>query len=199
MFHTPLLPELLWRTGLAKLWPSYLQRVEEVHNPHVSASLSADGQHGVKLYRANFIRSLLQPRQRPTSVPVQLIVPTEDRFVRPQLFDRLQHWAPKLWRREVRAGHWQLLAEPQMVTAIASPALREENSSMPIQATPASVRPIQTPLPNKKNRVTIRNPVTSMSFMVGLRCVDAQAFAAGFQHPLVHQSDEQHHRAQGHR
>lgn len=33
MFHTPLLPELLWRTGLAKLWPSYLQRVEGVHNP----------------------------------------------------------------------------------------------------------------------------------------------------------------------
>ena len=49
------------------------------------------------------------------SKPVQLIVPTEDRFVRPQLFDRLQHWAPKLWRREVRAGHWQLLAEPQQL------------------------------------------------------------------------------------
>ena len=41
----------------------------------------------------------------------------------------------------------QLEAEPQIVTAIASPAGRELKSCMPIQATPDSVRPIQTPLP----------------------------------------------------
>ncbi len=111
LFHTPWLPELAWRAGLAKLWPKYLQRVEGVRGAKASASLSADGQHGVKLYRANFIRSLLQPRQRHTEVPVQLIVPTRDRYVRPQLFEQLSRWVPKLWRREIRAGHWQLLAE----------------------------------------------------------------------------------------
>ena len=37
-------------------------------------------------------------------------------------------------------------AEPQIVTAMASPAGREANSCMPIQATPDSVSPIQTPL-----------------------------------------------------
>lgn len=67
---------------------------------------------GVQLYRANFIRSLLRPRSRSTHVPVQLIVPLSDRFVRPQLFADLQRWAPLLSRREVCAGHWQLLAEP---------------------------------------------------------------------------------------
>src|SRR6478672_3333917 len=36
---------------------------------------------------------------------------------------------------------------PQIVTAIASPAGRVENSVIPIQATPASASPIQTPLP----------------------------------------------------
>ena len=40
----------------------------------------------------------------------------------------------------------QLDDEPQIVTAIASPAGRELKSCMPIQATPESVRPIQTPL-----------------------------------------------------
>ena len=40
----------------------------------------------------------------------------------------------------------QLDDEPQIVTAIASPAGRELKSCMPIQATPDSVRPIQTPL-----------------------------------------------------
>ena len=115
LFHIPLLPELAWRAGLTRLWPKYLRRVEGVRDPQVSASLGADGRHGVKLYRANFIRSLLQPRQRPTTVPVQLIVPSLDRYVRPQLFEQLSRWAPQLWRREVRAGHWQLLAEPTLL------------------------------------------------------------------------------------
>ena len=114
-FHTPLLPELLWRAGAARLWPQLLRRLEGIAQPQVSVSLAADGRHGVKLYRANFIRSLFKPRPRPTQVPVQLIVPTLDRFVRPQLFDQLSRWVPQLWRREIRAGHWQLLAEPRQL------------------------------------------------------------------------------------
>ncbi|MDH4556695.1 SDR family oxidoreductase [Pseudomonas sp. BN417] len=112
-FHTPLLPELLWHSGLARAWPTLLRRVEGVRQAQPNPTQAADGQHGVKLYRANFIKSLFRPRERPTQVPVQLIVPTRDRFVRPQLFQQLDHWAPRLWRREVAAGHWQLLAEPQ--------------------------------------------------------------------------------------
>ena len=45
--------------------------------------------------------------------------------------------------------------EPQIVTAIASPAGRELKSSMPIHATPASARPIHTPLPSSANSATI--------------------------------------------
>ncbi len=65
----------------------------------------------------------------------------------------------------------QLLADPQMVMAMASPAGREENISMPIQATPASVRPIHTPLPSRANSATISKVVTSSSFMAGLHAV----------------------------
>src|SRR5687768_6881864 len=50
-----------------------------------------------------------------------------------------------------RAVSVQLEDEPQTVTAIASPAGREENSCIPIQATPASVRPIHTPLASSAN------------------------------------------------
>jgi pimeloyl-ACP methyl ester carboxylesterase len=115
LFHLPLLPELGWRLGLDKAWPQLLGKLEGLHNMAISSSQRADGVHGVKLYRANFIRSLFRPRLRHTQVPVQLIVPTRDRFVRPQLFDQLQHWAPKLQRHEVKAGHWQLLVEPQQL------------------------------------------------------------------------------------
>jgi pimeloyl-ACP methyl ester carboxylesterase len=111
-FHTPLLPELAWRLGLDRAWPWLLRRLEGVRGLPPSSSQRADGMRGVQLYRANFTRSLLRPRARSTRVPVQLIVPLGDRFVRPQLFDDLAHWAPLLTRREVRGGHWQLLAEP---------------------------------------------------------------------------------------
>lgn len=111
-FHIPLLPELGWRLGLDRAWPRLLRRLEGVRNLPPSPTQRSDGMHGVQLYRANFIRSLFKPRSRSTRVPVQLIVPLHDRFVRPQLFEDLQRWAPLLTRREVRAGHWQLLAEP---------------------------------------------------------------------------------------
>ena len=114
-FHLPFIPQLAWRHGMAKLWPRFLRQVEGIRPVRVSSTQSEDGQHGVKLYRANFIRSLLTPRQRHTQVPVQLVVLTRDRFVKAHLFDDLQHWAPKLWRREVAAGHWQLLAEPSQL------------------------------------------------------------------------------------
>lgn len=111
-FHTPLLPELCWRLGLDRAWPWLLRRLEGVRSLPPSSTQRADGMRGVQLYRANFIRSLVRPRSRSTRVPLHLIVPLADRFVRPQLFDDLLHWAPLLTRREVRAGHWQLLAEP---------------------------------------------------------------------------------------
>ena len=64
----------------------------------------------------------------------------------------------------------QLLAAPQMVSTMASPAGRDENTSMPIQATPASVRPIHTPLPSKANKAMMRKAVIHKSFMTCIRC-----------------------------
>ncbi|HHG5497689.1 TPA: alpha/beta fold hydrolase, partial [Pseudomonas aeruginosa] len=114
-FHTPVVPELLWSAGLARLWPQFLKRAEGVRHPQVNPTQASDGRHGVKLYRGNFIRSLFRPRKRHTEVPVQLIVPTRDRYVGAQLFQHLSLWAPRLWRREASVGHWQLLAEPEQL------------------------------------------------------------------------------------
>src|SRR4051812_19276164 len=60
----------------------------------------------------------------------------------------------------------QLEDEPQTVTAMASPAGRDENSCMPIQATPASVSPIQTLEPSSRNSVTISSVVVATSLIV---------------------------------
>src|SRR5512133_3349377 len=94
----------------------------------------------------------------------------------------------------------QLEAEPQTVMAIASPAGRDENNCMPIQATPASVRPIHTPLPSRANSATINNVVMATSLIVqGLLGRGVHAIAAPLEHPFVDEGDEHHHGAERHR
>src|SRR3954471_13638046 len=65
----------------------------------------------------------------------------------------------------------QLDDEPQIVTAMASPAGRELNSCMPIQATPESVRPIQTPLARIANSERTSRAVMAKSLLIARRLV----------------------------
>ena len=69
---------------------------------------------------------------------------------------------------------------PQIVTAIASPAGRDEKSSMPIHATPASARPIQTPLPSSTNSATMSSVVISASMRSPIRDHSLWSASAGF-------------------
>jgi len=55
-------------------------------------------------------------------------------------------------------------SEPQIVTAIASPAARLVKSCIPIQATPASDSPIHSPLPSSAKRKTMSSVLMSASF-----------------------------------
>ncbi|MFO2065757.1 SDR family oxidoreductase [Pseudomonas aeruginosa] len=141
-FHTPVVPELLWSAGLARLWPQFLKHAEGVRHPQVNPTQASDGRHGVKLYRGNFIRSLFRPRKRHTEVPVQLIVPTRDRYVGAQLFQHLSLWAPRLWRREASVGHWQLLAEPEQLAGWLGEFIdAQETGESPPALQRAQVRP----------------------------------------------------------
>lgn len=112
LFHLPLLAPLFWRLVGAQGWARLLRWLEGVRG-EPSPTQVADGRVGIQLYRANVLPLLLRPRARPTTVPVQLIVPRADHYVRPQLFEDLHRWVPKLWRREVDAGHWQLLSQAE--------------------------------------------------------------------------------------
>jgi len=114
-FHLPVLPRLTWRMAFNK-WPGRLAGKFPVLHAEDFPTQARDGHHGVKLYRANFIPRLLHPEGRWTDVPVQLVVPTEDLYVTPGLFDDLAGWAPNLWRRDVAAGHWVQLSHPDLVS-----------------------------------------------------------------------------------
>jgi len=113
-FHLPLAAPLAWKLGLDQLWPKLLERFEGI-SAESTPTQNRDGQHGLKLYRANVARRLLAPRERRTSVPVQLVVPTRDRFVSLELLDGIEQWVDRLWRRDVAAGHWLQLSHPQLV------------------------------------------------------------------------------------
>lgn len=85
---------------------------------HQGSTFIADATNGLKIYRANFFPALLGPLSAPrVEVPVQLLVNTDDRFVRPHVYDDTPRWVSRLWRRDIRAGHWSPMSHPQVIAA----------------------------------------------------------------------------------
>lgn len=85
---------------------------------HHSPKLAGDAARSVKTYPANYFRSFARKRElRIIDVPVQLIVNTRDKYVRPYGFDDTARWVPRLWRRDIRAGHFSPMSHPQVMAA----------------------------------------------------------------------------------
>ena len=68
-------------------------------------------------------------RDRYVSVPVQLIVNTEDVFVRPYVYDDTALWVTRLWRRDLRAGHWSPVSHPEVVVTAVDELIRHLNGA----------------------------------------------------------------------
>ncbi len=89
--------------------------VEQIHH---SDKLARDAAHSVKTYPANYFRSFSRNRPVPViEVPVQLIVNTEDPYVRPYGYDDTARWVLRLWRRDIKAGHFSPMSHPQVMAA----------------------------------------------------------------------------------
>ncbi len=83
-----------------------------------SDAAASDLVNTLKLYRALAISPPTKfPADRYVSVPVQLVVGTKDPVVRPHGFDDLSRWVPRLWRRDIKAGHWSPMSHPQVMAA----------------------------------------------------------------------------------
>src|SRR3954466_13309436 len=81
---------------------------------HHSATYKADAAKSLKVYGANYFRAVTAARtDHYVDVPVQLIVNTKDQFVRPYVYDETHNWVPRLWRRDIKAGHWSPMSHPQ--------------------------------------------------------------------------------------
>ena len=86
---------------------------------HHSDNLARDAAQSVKTYPANYFRSFSRRREaiHVIDVPVQLIVNTEDKYVRPYGYDETARWVPRLWRRDIKAGHFSPMSHPQVMAA----------------------------------------------------------------------------------
>ncbi|MGE2722900.1 SDR family oxidoreductase [Mycolicibacterium celeriflavum] len=83
---------------------------------HHSPTYKSDAAKSVKVYGANYLRSMKPGRKdHYVDVPVQLIVNTRDPFVRPHVYDDTGKWVARLWRRDIAAGHWSPMSHPQAI------------------------------------------------------------------------------------
>ncbi|MER5493306.1 SDR family oxidoreductase [Streptomyces sp. NPDC002490] len=106
--HAPGVAERAWRSGLGRRWPGFLARAHRVPpGAHPAPSTPSDGARGAWLYRDNVRPRVRAPRADAYAhVPVQLVVPSDDAFVSPAVFDGLERWVPELTRRTLDARHW---------------------------------------------------------------------------------------------
>ncbi len=112
-FQVPLIPDLLWRTGLLG---KQIQRME----PDAAPPEKSDGRHGLELYRANMFTRLSRPAPRPADVPVQVLAPTGDAYVTTPLQTGIARWVPDLRVRRIVGTHWVTRARPKVVAAAAA-------------------------------------------------------------------------------
>ncbi|MEB3370030.1 alpha/beta fold hydrolase [Saccharopolyspora mangrovi] len=132
-FHLPFLPALTWR-ALGHRWRAFLTGSQGVpgHTPYPAPTLVRDAVLGTALYRANMLPRLLRPRNRPTSVPIQLVIPTRDFCVTPVLSNGIERWARQVQRHPIDAGHWVQLSHPEEIASrIAEFAAGIEDGSHP--------------------------------------------------------------------
>ena len=114
-FSVPVLAPALMRAG-AKRVRRLLVRGIPAEKVHHGDTFASDAANGMNIYRANFFRSLGKAgRNRYIDVPVQVIVNLADPYVRPYVYDDTSRWAPRLWRRDIRAGHWSPFSHPQVL------------------------------------------------------------------------------------
>ena len=118
-FHFPLLGPTVWKFFTPERWGKVLTGLEKMQGLPLSQNISADGKYGISLYRANFLPTLTQSRQRYAQCPVQAIILKQDSFVSPEyISEAMPRWVERFETVELDANHWAILSQPKKVAAL---------------------------------------------------------------------------------
>jgi NAD(P)-dependent dehydrogenase (short-subunit alcohol dehydrogenase family)/pimeloyl-ACP methyl ester carboxylesterase len=132
---TPGAPTVIWRVVWSvERWRWMLRNIERVPagEDDPQPTFASDGVHGAKLYRRNMPRRAIHPRTDAIAhVPIQLVVPSGDRFISPSYYDLAEQYAPRLRRRIVGAGHWAPRAQPERIARWIESFVDEVESGVP--------------------------------------------------------------------
>jgi pimeloyl-ACP methyl ester carboxylesterase len=109
-FSIPVLAPAAMRRGLAR-------RLQAKDSPHVRKyrgdNFDIDAANSLKIYPANAFRSARRRRRdHYVTIPVQIICNNDDPVVRPYGYHDASRWMPRLWRRDLDAGHWAPFSHP---------------------------------------------------------------------------------------
>jgi len=131
-------PTLMWKAALAgDRWRRWLTVVEgmELDGTYPAATVSSDGWHGAQLYRANIPHTLIRRnRLAPAHAPVQVVIPSHDRFISTSYYDAAERVAPGLRRHEVPGSHWLPHTQPELVAGLIADFVDETEAAAPDQA-----------------------------------------------------------------
>ena len=111
VFHLPFAPRLA-RWAIPRAAARLGARPEEM------VTLADDAAHGTALYRANVRERMRDPRPRTIALPVQIVVPSEDRYVTPRLAESARPYCPEFTRADVEGDHWVLRRFPERIAPL---------------------------------------------------------------------------------
>jgi pimeloyl-ACP methyl ester carboxylesterase len=117
-FTLPVLPEIMWRSGLAmRLFARFMWQFEQLPFKPMPG-VQADAIRYLGIYRANLLQQVLRPRPpMRTPIPVHALVADRDPFLPPRVFEGCRDWALRYSQSHIDAAHWAPLSRPKEVAA----------------------------------------------------------------------------------
>jgi NAD(P)-dependent dehydrogenase (short-subunit alcohol dehydrogenase family)/pimeloyl-ACP methyl ester carboxylesterase len=117
-FATPVVAPAVFRALIRSRGDKVLTDGVPAEQRFRGETAASDLVNTLKIYRSLVVSPPIKfTGDRYVSVPVQLIVGAKDPVVRPHGFDDLSRWVPRLWRRDIKAGHWSPMSHPQVLAA----------------------------------------------------------------------------------
>lgn len=140
-FTLPLLPEILWHSGLGV----FMMRLMFKHYENLTAEpfpgVEGDAIRYLGIYRANLFQRVLFAKRTVATVPVHLLLAERDPFLPTKLFEASHEWASNITQSYLDASHWAPLSRhAEMATAIRAfvGSLQDHQIGLPSKRSPVS-------------------------------------------------------------